>query len=597
MFYIKWLKITANDGESRLMFEPGLNIIYGPSNSGKSMVLDCIDYMMGAKESSFDSNLKVQNVAIGIDANGNALSISREVNSQEFEVISHVEGIDSGTYKMKPSKKFGAINSVWLMLMGISTDIRIINSQEGKSQSLTARTFYHTYMIDEDRIHNKASILKGKGTNNSVSTSTLTALLYLGTGNNYLSKDSFIDPKIKKAKDESVKGVVDRGMGFLERQKSSFDEIQPSMQPDELRQKIDQTIDEIGATKGILKDVLHSRKVIGDELNKVIDEMAEDEVLLERNDRLLLQYQSDVKRLTFIAEGNIVSQDLKPSVRCPFCNGELPHEHKEDCIGAAINEVQKIEKQVKDLQSVQKALKEEYSVLTKRKENLFEQSEEQSVKISGELNPKIKRLKEQLDEYQSSLRFYEMQEMITSFSGFLKEERDAVESSTITNNQLNAKEKFKEVFQKLLDAELKDLLVQCAYQNYIDSHFDIASCDVVVNGHKKKSQGKGFRAFLNTILAVAIQNCLEKMGHYHPALLIVDSPILTLKEKDVSKDEFVPDPMKSGLFRYFVERKSPPQTIIIENEIPAIDYGKANLIRFTKDSKTGRYGLIEGYQE
>lgn len=93
MFYIKWLKITANDGESRLMFEPGLNIIYGPSNSGKSMVLDCIDYMMGAKESSFDSNLKVQNVAIGIDANGNALSISREVNSQEFEVISHVEGI------------------------------------------------------------------------------------------------------------------------------------------------------------------------------------------------------------------------------------------------------------------------------------------------------------------------------------------------------------------------------------------------------------------------------------------------------------------------------------------------------------------------
>lgn len=190
-----------------------------------------------------------------------------------------------------------------------------------------------------------------------------------------------------------------------------------------------------------------------------------------------------------------------------------------------------------------------------------------------------------------------MQEMITSFSGFLKEERDAVESSTITNNQLNAKEKFKEVFQKLLDAELKDLLVQCAYQNYIDSHFDIASCDVVVNGHKKKSQGKGFRAFLNTILAVAIQNCLEKMGHYHPALLIVDSPILTLKEKDVSKDEFVPDPMKSGLFRYFVERKSPPQTIIIENEIPAIDYGKANLIRFTKDSKTGRYGLIEGYQE
>lgn len=46
MFYIKWIKITANQKESRIDFAPGLNIIYGPSNTGKSMVLDCIDYMM-----------------------------------------------------------------------------------------------------------------------------------------------------------------------------------------------------------------------------------------------------------------------------------------------------------------------------------------------------------------------------------------------------------------------------------------------------------------------------------------------------------------------------------------------------------------------
>ena len=44
MFYIKWIKITANQKESRIDFAPGLNIIYGPSNTGKSMVLDCIDY-------------------------------------------------------------------------------------------------------------------------------------------------------------------------------------------------------------------------------------------------------------------------------------------------------------------------------------------------------------------------------------------------------------------------------------------------------------------------------------------------------------------------------------------------------------------------
>lgn len=596
MFYIKWLKITTNVSDSKLTFAPGLNIIYGPSNSGKSMVLDCIDYMIGAKENHFDKNLNIQNVAIGIDVDGKELSMSRAIDSQDFKVISHVEGIETGTYKIKPTKKFKTINNVWLTLMGIPTDTKIIQTQAGKSQYLTVRTFYHTFMIDEDRVHNKASILKGKGLGETVSTPTLTALLYLGTGNNYLPKDSFIDPKIKKAKDESVKDVVDRGMGFLEKQKASFDEGQPSMQPDELRNKINHTIDEIGATQGILQEALRLRKVTGIELNKVTSEMLEDEVLLNRNNRLLSQYQSDVERLTFIAEGDILSQNLKPIERCPFCNGELPHEHKADCISAARDEVQKIEIQVKDLQSVQKALKEEYSALTKKKDDLLDQYKEQDVKIRGELKPKIERLKEQLDEYKNSLRYYEMQAMITSFSGFLKKEREAVESSATENIQLNAKEKFKEVFKKPLEAELKDLLLRCAYPNYVDSSFNIDVCDVEVNGRNKMSQGKGFRAFLNIILAVAVQSCLEKMGHYQPALFIADSPILSLKEKDVKKEDLIPDPMKSNLFRYFLERRFPPQTIIIENEIPKIDYEGANLIQFTKDDETGRYGLIDGYQ-
>lgn len=597
MFYIKWLKIIANGRESRLTLTPGLNIIYGPSNSGKSMVLDCIDYMMCAKEHRFDKNLNIQNITMGIDVDGQALSISRNMDSQDFEVISHVDGIETATYKIKPTKDCHPINDVWLKLMEIPTDTKIIRTQDGQSQHLTVRTFYHTFMIDEDRILNKASVLRGKGVGEKVGTPVLTALLYLGTGNNYLPDDSFIDPKIKKARDESVMGVVNRGMGFLEKQKSSFDEKKPTIQPDKLRDKINQTIEEIGAAQGILKNVLNLRKETGDKLNEVIQQIAEDEVLIDRNSRLLSQYRSDVKRLTFIAEGNLGFLEITPAKRCPFCNGKLPHEHQDDCIGAAIAEVKKIEMQARDLQSVQATLKEEYAVLKREEVALADQINEQDAKIRGELKPKIKQLKAQLDEYKCSLRFFEMNDMIERFSGFLRNERDAVENAEIANFHLDAKEKFKEVFKKSLDIELHDLLVRCDYQNYVDSHFDINSCDVVVNGRDKKSQGKGFRAFLNTVLAVAIQNCLEKMAYYHPAIFIADSPILTLKETDTQEDIPITEPMKSHLFKYFVGRKFPPQTIIIENEIPKIDYGNANLIRFTKDTKNGRYGLIDGYQD
>ncbi|AEQ22590.1 hypothetical protein Acin_1368 [Acidaminococcus intestini RyC-MR95] len=554
--------------------------------------------MMGAGTHRFDVNLKVEKIQIGIDVNGEGLSISRDVNTQSFEVISHVDGIETSTYKLKGGKKNPPINDVWMKLFDIPLDTKILKTQEGKPQALTVRTFYHTFIIDEDRIHDKASVLKGKhGLGGKVGTPTLTALLYLGTGNNYLPNLAFIDPKIKKAKDEGVLKIVNRGMGFLERQKSSFDDALPLLQPVELQNKINQTIDEIGAAKGILKEALNLCREIGEEINKVMRQISEDEVLMNRNQLLLSQYKADIKRLTFIAEGNMVSQKIKTIERCPFCNGELPHEHEEDCIGSAIAEEQKIEMQVRDLQSVQESIQEEYAALSKKRDMLINQRNEQEEKIRGELEPKIQQLKKQLDDFKISLRFAEMNTMIDQFSTFLKQERDAIENEETADIHLNVKEKFKEVFKELLDTEVDELLKYCNYQNYLDSYFDIDSYDIVVNGHEKKSQGKGFRAFLNTILAVAMENCLEKMGHYHPTLFVIDSPILSLKEKDSKRDSYVTEPMKEHLFRYFLTRADSPQTIVIENEIPSIDYEGANLIHFTKNKGIGRYGLIDGYQE
>lgn len=39
------------------------------------------------------------------------------------------------------------------------------------------------------------------------------------------------------------------------------------------------------------------------------------------------------------------------------------------------------------------------------------------------------------------------------------------------------------------------------------------------------------------------------------------------------------------------------QTIIIENEIPKLDYSSAHLEEFTKDENRGRYGLITDYRD
>lgn len=120
--------------------------------------------------------------------------------------------------------------------------------------------------------------------------------------------------------------------------------------------------------------------------------------------------------------------------------------------------MQKIEIQVKDLQSVQVSIQEEYEEFTKQKDILINQRDELEEKIRGELEPKILRLKKELEDFKIALSFAEMDTMINQFSTFLQQERDSVENEEDSNIHLNAKEKFKEVFKNLLDEEINQLL-------------------------------------------------------------------------------------------------------------------------------------------
>ena len=112
------------------------------------------------------------------------------------------------------------------------------------------------------------------------------------------------------------------------------------------------------------------------------------------------------------------------------------------------------------------------------------------------------------------------------------------------------------------------------------------------------SQGKGFRAFLNAVMAIAVQEWLDDYKLYQPHLLVMDSPILSLKEREENiGTEVTTNGMRSGLFEYMVKHQNNRQTIILENEIPDIEYPGVNLIHFTKIEGNGIYGLVSEYRE
>ena len=575
MFYIKRITLVTGNGiQSSVEFDAGLNIIYGESNTGKSLIVDCIDYMFGATEHRFEPKLDLKEIRMLLDVDGNSLTMARKIDSNDVEVSSLVPDIDSDTYKTGNAKK--SINSVWLRLMGIEEEVKIIQTLTGKSQRLTLRTFYHTLLIDEQRVQTVNSVLSsGIGYNKKVGIPVLSSLLYFATANNYLPEEAGKNSATRKERKDAVKRFVDRSMSKLAEKKISELQNLSKESPAEIQQKVDQVLNAIGAAEGALEEATSQSRTLADKIIEIDNQIAECRVLKNRNASLQTQYDSDIRRLTFIVEGDIHGEDIPKLDHCPFCNGELPKGKEESCMAAAVAEVAKIEAQIRDLRSVQESIAAEMKELASVRSALVEQHRQIDTRIRAELRPQISDLRSHLADYTLALNQYKAKELIESFSDVLVS-----------------------VFKDKLNEILKSLLEECNYQNFTGARFDSDDYDVVVNGHLKKSQGKGFRAFLNTILAIAVQNCLAEYDKYQPGLLVVDSPILSLKEKeDHIGEEHTSETMKTGLFNYLLSHQDTRQTIIIENELPNLDYSSAHLEEFTKDENRGRYGLITGYRD
>jgi len=598
MFYIKRITlVTGNGVQSHVDFDAGLNIIYGESNTGKSLVVDCIDYMFGASEHRFEPKLDLKEIRLLLAVDSHTLAMVRKIDSNDFEVTSTVPGIDSDTYKTGNAKK--NIGSVWLRLMGIEDEVKIIQTLTGKTQKLTLRTFYHVLLIDEQRVQAVNSVLSsGVGFNKKVSTAVLSSLIYFATGNNYIPNKAGKDSNTRKERKDAVKKFVDRSMSKLAEKKISELQNLSTESPIEIQQKVNRVINEIGAVEGALEEAMNQSRTLADKIIEIDNQIAECRVLRNRNTSLLTQYDSDIRRLTFIVEGDIHSESIIQLEYCPFCNGELPKGREESCMAAAVSEVEKIEAQIRDLLSVQESIAAEMKELSNARAALLEQRTQIEIRIRAELRPQISQLRTHLADYTLALNQYKAKELIESFSDVLVSELRVTEEEESVTVNINVPQKFNDIFEDKLNTILKKLLENCNYQNFTGARFDSDDYDVVVNGHLKKSQGKGFRAFLNTVLAIAVQNCLQEYSKYQPYLLVVDSPILSLKEKeDHIGEEHTSETMKTGLFKYLLSHQGTRQTIIIENEIPNLDYSSAHLEEFTKDEQRGRYGLITGYRD
>lgn len=118
----------------------GVNIIYGPSNTGKSCIVRCIDYMFGSSRVPFDEATGYQIVKIIIKTEHGSIMMSRKLNENTILVSSTDERIPSDKYKTNTDRKNyqRTINFVWLTLIGIE-DMHLVI----KKMKIMKSRYYH----------------------------------------------------------------------------------------------------------------------------------------------------------------------------------------------------------------------------------------------------------------------------------------------------------------------------------------------------------------------------------------------------------------------------------------------------------------------
>lgn len=588
-FYIEKIIVTGSGKtDSIIELSNGVNIIYGPSNTGKTYIVKCIDYMFGSEREPIDISTGYQYIKIIVRTQCGTITMSRKIGENKIKVSSNDNNVPSGKYATKASRTNydKTINSVWLSLIGINDLHLVISNENYKKQILSWRTFSHMFMLTETKIISEYSaILSGRDTSN---TAVIASLIFLLSGQDFAETETKDTKEIKEAKKNAVKAYINKELFRLsERNQELLAQLKENPNID-IAVEIEKIMAEISTNEKRINSSIEENQKILAQLYEKNENLSECNVLLNRYDELTTQYDADLKRLNFIVDGE-ANLNASFSTHCPFCDSEVVVKKNQNYIDAAKSDYKKIKLQAKDLESASKELRSEKLRLEQEIGTLMAKKKSIEELIEKELKPQVFNLKEKLSAYKDAIECQKEIDILKKLSE--QKTADMIENDIDEESELKfkVKEHLDYSFINELSNGIKSFLENCNYDNLLSVIFDKADMDIVINGKKKSSNGKGYNAYFNSVVAIVLSRYMESKAKYSPDFLVLDSPILSLKEKETKKPS---ETMRNTLFENIVDNQKGIQTIVIENEIPEINYKDANIIHFTKEKNNGRYGFL-----
>jgi hypothetical protein len=573
--------------EACLEFHAGLNIVYGASDTGKSFILEAIDFMLGGGASLRDIPERVGYDRIWLAIarpDGTIFTLTRSTEGGDFNLYEglHRSTPDGGTaitLKCKHSATNDANISTYLLQQIGLAGKRLKEKADGTTSSFTLPYLRHLSIVSETDIQKQHSpILSGQFTKATAEMSAF-KLLLTGVDDSALIKSTSNSPaaQSREAKLEVIDELI---ASYEERLAQVSDEVSDGEELTEQLQRLEDTISleqtQLSFTESQYRELSNQRTTLRTTIERNAERRDEIREMLQRFALLKEHYQSDIERLEGIREAGSLVAALAPG-QCPLCGAEpsVPHTdiscdaNLEVIVLAAEAEKAKISRLLSELLETIKRLNGEVQTV----ERVIPKTQAELSTLETQIMQVAPSLTEQRTSYQVLVDKRASVRAVSSLWDEIQGLRNR--KSTLEDPQVvlgNEGVSTPELSSSVLDSFsqlLESTLQSWHFPNAQRVHFDPSAKkrDFVIAGKPRGSRGKGMRAITHAAFTVSLLEYCKREDHSHLGFVVMDSPLLAYREPDAADDNISETGLNEEFFSY-LSKWTDRQAIIIENVDP-----------------------------
>lgn len=650
MLLIKQLILVGKRKNYIIPFNPGVNIIYGEEDSGKSSILELINYLLGSKKlDSYDELEQSVNYAIlEVDLNNVRYCIKRDILNYTKDIEVYLSSYDNieNVFPEKYIPKYndtedGKFFSDFLLDALNFPRIKIKSSpskDDSELQRLSFRDLFKFCYIDQDDVGSKnflnnqtpivytkmKEVFKYIFNLNDEEISQLQQLIFhkSKTKNDLSNKLLTIEEFLKTIEIESLSDIttflndIKNNLSILERRKKDFDDniVSNSKEYKHLQELLK-------TANYVVKDKEKSQK------NSI--------ETIKRYTKLINDYYDDMRKFeAILSSKDLIGGITEDILICPLCEHDVKQEAIIDKYNISDktkidNEIKLLKKRIKDLNILLENEKKEHRENESLLSDLIKNREVIRNNIDEELKEHISPYLTQRDELIKQQSSYQEQELQILKALKIRNEEDKIKQqiSQLTKDieEINDKIYSLESKQVSIDSvllNLKTILISYLEFIQIKNRTDI---NMSTRNYLPMLRNKNYQEItsggIKTILSIGhLLNLLEyslTTNTNLPRFLMIDTVgkyLQKTKTKYIEEtntqddlDEDVSSPIKyKNLYEHIInlsikmeESGKVCQIILVDNDVPPFieeDYSGFVVKRFSKDpSNNLPIGLIDDY--